>query len=135
MPQPTDPREPRLTADDKKLSDSILEGREREKRFRAESEKRQAELAAQEQHQRDRQARHEAEARRIDDEMRARLFLRVMQTREEAKPQVEVPPVPLSTERQDAELEAEQAAGRRALEKYARRNETAAAARDQEKSR
>jgi hypothetical protein len=107
-----------------KLSDSIIDGRERERRFRAESLQRQAEQAAQEQHQRNRQARHEAEARKIDEETRAALFLRVMQA-QEAKPPAEVPPVPVYTARQDEELAAEQAAGRRALEKYAQRNKPA----------
>jgi len=113
-------------SDETKLSDSILDGREREKRFRAESEQRQAEQAEQEQRQRDRQARHEAEARKIDEETRARLFMRIAQA-QEAKPQAEVPPIPLSTQRQDEELALEQAAGRRALAKYAQRNKPAAA--------
>jgi hypothetical protein len=120
MPQNPDPREQRQATPDP-LSDSIIDGQERGARFRAESKQREAEQAAQEQHQRDRQARHEAEARRVDDEMRARLFLRVMQTREEAKPPVEAPPVPVYTERQDSELALEQEAGRRALAKYAQR--------------
>jgi len=38
--------------------------------------------------------------------------------------------VPVYTARQDEELELEQAAGRRALAKYAQRSEAAAAARD-----
>jgi hypothetical protein len=46
------------------------------------------------------------------------------------QPQVEVPSVPVYTARQDEELELEQAAGRRALAKYAQRSEAAAAARD-----
>jgi hypothetical protein len=119
----------RTLPDENKLSDSIIDGREREKRFRAESEKRQAEQNEQEQRQRDRQARHEAEARKIDEEVRARLFMRVMQT-QEAKPQADVPPVPIYTERQDTELAAEQAQGRRMLEKYAQRNRDAAAVRE-----
>jgi len=119
-------------SDETKLSDSILDGREREKRFRAESEQRQAEQAEQEQRQRDRQARHEAEARKIDEETRARLFMRIAQA-QEAKPQAEVPPIPLTTQRQDEELKAEQEAGRRALARYAQRNKPAAttAAQDQ----
>jgi hypothetical protein len=110
------------------LSDSIVDMRARAGRFHEESKRLEAEQAAQEQHQRDRQARHEAEARRIDEEVRARLFMRVMQT-QEAKPQADVPPVPIYTERQDTELAAEQAQGRRMLEKYAQRNRDAAAAR------
>src|SRR5262245_450646 len=105
--------------------DSILDGREREKRFRAESERLQAEQAAQERHQRDRQARHQEAARRGDEETRAALFLRVMRAQEEAKPLEPPPPVPVYTERQDTELAAEQAAGRRALAKYAQREEKA----------
>jgi hypothetical protein len=108
-------------SDETKLSDSILDGREREKRFRAESLQRQAELAEQEQRQRDRQARHEARAREIDEQTRAQLFMRVMQA-QETKPQADVPPVSYSTERQDRELELEQAAGRRALARHAQRS-------------
>jgi hypothetical protein len=118
-------------SDETKLSDSILDGREREKRFRAESLQRQAEQAAQEQRQRDRQARHEAEARKVDEQTRARLFMRLAQAQEEKQAQVEAPPIALSTARQDAELEAEQAAGRRALARYAQRNKPAAAAQNQ----
>jgi hypothetical protein len=114
----------RADPDSDKLPDSIADGRERERRFRAESLQRQAEQAEQEQRQRDRQARHEAQARRIDEETRAALFMRVMQAREE-KP-AEVPPIPLSTQRQDEELAAEQEAGRRALARYAQRNAPAA---------
>ena len=111
--------------------DSILEGREREKRFRAESERIQAEQAAQEQRQRDRMARHEAQARQEDDATRAKIFARYLQAEEgaRARAQAEVPPVPLTTLRQDKELELEQEAGRRALAKYAQRNQDAAAAR------
>jgi hypothetical protein len=118
--------------DETKLSDSILDGREREKRFREESLQRQAEQAAQEQRQRDRQARHEAEARKVDQETRAQLFMRVMQA-QEAKPQPEVPPIPLSTQRQDEQLAAEQAAGRRALAKYAQRTQDQINAREKAK--
>ena len=94
---------------------------------------RQAEQAEQEQRQRDRQARHEAQARRVDEETRARLFLRIAQAQEEKLAQTEVPPIPLSTQRQDEELALEQAAGRRALARYAQRNKPAAttAAQDQ----
>jgi len=115
-----------------KLPDSIADGRERERRFRAESLQRQAEQAQQEQRQRDRQARHEAEARRIDEETRAALFMRVMQA-QEAKPPADVPPIPLTTARQDAELEAEQAAGRRALARYAQRAQDQINAREKPK--
>jgi hypothetical protein len=107
-----------------KLPDSIADGREREKRFRAESLQRQAEQAEQEQRQRDRQARHEAQARRVDEETRAALFMRVLQA-QQAKPQAETP-VPVYTARQNQELELEQAAGRRALARYAQRNAPAA---------
>ena len=112
-------------SDETKLSDSILDGREREKRFRAESLQRQAEQQQREQLQRDRQARHEAEARRIDEETRAALFMRVMQA-QETKPQADVPPLPVYTTRQNEELQLEQAAGRRALARYAQRNKPAA---------
>ena len=121
-----------LTELGSRLSDSILDGREREKRFRAESLQRQAEQQQREQLQRDRQARHEAEARRIDEETRAALFMRVMQA-QQTKPQPELPPVPLSTARQDAELEAEQAAGRRALARYAQRAQDQINAREKPK--
>jgi len=57
----------------------------------------------------------------------------VARAREEVKPPTEAPPVGLYTERQDTELALEQAAGRRALEKYAKRSETAAAAREKAK--
>ena len=117
-----------------KLSDSILDQRERAKRFAAEAAQRGAEQVAQEQHQRDRQARHQEEARRVDEETRAALFLRVMQAREGAKPSELPPPVPLSTERQDEQLELEQAAGRRMLEKYAKRRDEIAAARDRNRA-
>ena len=119
-------------SDETKLSDSILDGREREKRFRAESEQRQAEQAEQEQRQRDRQARHEAEARKIDEETRARLFMRIAQA-QEAKPQAEVPPMALSTARQDEQLALEQEAGRRALAKYAQRAQEQIDAREKAK--
>jgi hypothetical protein len=119
-------------SDETKLSDSILDGREREKRFRAESLQRQAEQQQREQLQRDRQARHEAEARRIDEETRAALLLRVMRAQEEAKPPADVPPVPVYTARQEGELALEQEAGRRALARYAQRNAPAAARIDAE---
>jgi hypothetical protein len=45
-----------------------------------------------------------------------------------------VPPVPLTTERQDEELAAEQRRGREMLERYAKRNEVAAAARERMKA-
>ena len=120
MPQPADPREQRQATPDS-LSDSILDGQQRAARFRQESEKRQAELAEQERRQRERQAAHERLAREAEEATRAELYLRVARMREEAKPPAEVPPVPVYTARQDEELAAEQAAGRRALEKYARR--------------
>ena len=111
---------------------SIIDGREREQRFRAESERIQAEQAAQERRQRDRMAKHEALARQEDDAIRAKIFARYLRAEEEArvKAQAEAPPVPLTTQRQDAELEAEQRRGREMLAKYAQRNEAAAAARD-----
>jgi hypothetical protein len=114
-------------------ADSIRDGRERERRFRMESEQRQAEQQQREQLQRDRQARHEAEARRIDEETRAALFMRVMQA-QQTKPQPEEPPIALSTQRQDEQLALEQEAGRRALARYAQRNRDAAAAREQIKA-
>jgi hypothetical protein len=58
--------------------------------------------------------------------------MRVMQAQEE-KP-AEVPPIPLTTQRQDEQLAAEQEAGRRALAKYAQRNRDAATAREQIKA-
>ena len=45
-----------------------------------------------------------------------------------------MPPVPLTTERQDEELAAEQRRGREMLERYAKRNEVAAAARERMKA-
>jgi hypothetical protein len=115
----------RADPNSEKLSDSIIDGREREKRFRAESEQRQAAQAAQEQHQRNRQARHEAEARRIDEQVRAQIFMRVMQAQQE-KPKADVPPLSFSTERQDEQLQAEQRRGKEMLERYAQRNKPAA---------
>jgi hypothetical protein len=129
MPQPADPREQRQATPDP-LSDSIVDMRARAGRFHEESKRLEAEQAAQEQHQRDRQARHEAAARKIDEETRAALLLRFMKMQEATKPPAEVPPVPFSTARQDETLEAEQAAGRRALAKYARRSEAVAATED-----
>jgi len=108
-----------------KIPDSITDMQTRGRRFRAESAAREAAQAAQEQHQRNRQMKHQEEARKIDEEMRAHLFMRVMKMREESKPPAEVPPVPVYTQRQDEQLAAEQAAGRRALEKYAKRSEAA----------
>jgi len=136
MPQPADPRAQRQATPDL-LADSIRDGHERTRRFRQESEKRQAELAAQERHQRERQARREALARQEDDATRAKIFARYLQAEEEARAraQAEVPPVPLTTERQDAELLAEQEAGRRALAKYAQRSEAAAAARERTRAK
>jgi len=110
------------TPPEEKLSDSILVQRENARRIREESARIQSEQAEREKLQRDRQARHQEEARRIDEEVRARLYL-LAQTREAAKPQPEVRPVPVYTERQDKELELEQAAGRRTLAKYAQRSE------------
>src|SRR5262245_264944 len=119
MPQPVNPTEPRLTAEDKKLADSILDSRERGRRYQAEAAQRAAEQAAQENLQRLRQARHQAEARRIDEETRAALHLRILRAQEQAKPPaVETPPTPVYTERQTTELELEQAAGRRALARH-----------------
>jgi hypothetical protein len=130
MPQPVDPKQQRQAMPDPP-ADSILDMRARAGRFHAESERIKAEQAAQEQHQRDRQARHEAAARAADEQTRAALLLRVMKMQEEAKPQAEKPPVPaVYTERQDSELAAEQRRGREMLARYAKRNEDAAAARE-----
>jgi|SRR5262249_17429844 len=119
-------------ADEEKLSDSIIEGREREKRFREESARNQAEQAEQENRQRARQERHQALARQEDDATRAKIFARYLQAEEEAKAQAraEVPPVPNYSPRQLEELALEQQAGRRQLERHKRHFETAAAARD-----
>ena len=132
MPQPPNPYAPRSPLGADPLPDSIADGRERERRFRAESEQRQADQAAQEQRQRDRQARHEAEARKIDEHTRAQLFMRVMQT-QQAKPPAEEPPIALSTARQDEQLALEQEAGRRALAKYAQRAQDQIDAREKAK--
>ena len=107
------------------VSDSVTEREARAQRFAAEAAQRAAEQAAQEQHQKDRQARHQAEARRIDEETQAVLQLRIMRAREQGKPQPEPRPVPFTTPRQDEQALAEQEAGRRALEKYAKRSEAA----------
>ena len=64
---------------------SIIDGREREQRFRAESERIQAEQAAQERRQRDRMAKHEALARQEDDAIRAKIFARYLRAEEEAQ--------------------------------------------------
>jgi len=121
MPQPADPREQRQATPDP-LSDSIVDMRARAGRFHEESKRLEAEQAAQEQHQRDRQARHEAAARKIDEETRAALLLRVMKMQEAAKPPAEAPPVVYSTERQDEQLEAEQRRGKEMLERYAKKS-------------
>ena len=123
--------EQRVQERTRQLTETLTRLRERERRFRAESLQRQAEQAQQEQRQRDREARHEAAARRVDEETRASLFMRVLQA-QETKPQPEAP-VPVYTARQNQELELEQAAGRRALARYAQRNKPAAttAAQDQ----
>jgi len=63
---------------------SIIDGRER---FRAESERIQAEQAAQERRQRDRMAKHEALARQEDDAIRAKIFARYLRAEEEAQGQ------------------------------------------------
>ena len=118
-----------LEAAPTQTSDALIERQENLRKMREESARIRAVQEEQERRQRDRQARHQEAARKVDEETRAQLFLRVMQAREQAKPQAEVPPVPVYTERQDTELTAEQAAGRRALEKYARRNSEIAAAR------
>jgi len=109
-----------------KLSDSIIDGQQRARRFREESAKREAEQAEQERHQRDRQARHREQAMLIDAEMQELIGRRILRAQEEAKlqpqPQVKEPPVSLYTERQETELSLEQAAGKRALAKYAKKN-------------
>jgi hypothetical protein len=120
MPQPPNPYAPRSN-DPLPETDSIRDGREREKRFRAESLQREAEREQQEQRQRDRQARHEAQARQVDEQVRAQIFLRLAQA-QQAKPPAEEPPIRLTSQRQDEQLAAEQEAGRRALEKYAKKN-------------
>src|SRR5262249_22869303 len=76
-------------------SDALIERQENLRKMREESARIRAEQAEQEKHQRDRQAMHEREARKVDEEVRAQLFLRVMQAREQAKPAAEVPPVPV----------------------------------------
>jgi|SRR5262249_5382274 len=120
MPQPVDPREQRQAMPDP-LSDSIVDMRARAGRFHEESKRLEAERAEQEQRQRDRQARHEAAARQADEATRAALLLRVMKMQEEARPQAETPPVPVYTERQDEQLEAEQRRGREMLARYAKK--------------
>jgi len=52
-------------------------------------------------------------------------MLRALQMQEQAKPQPERAPVAISTPRQDRELELEQEAGRRALERHKRHFEPA----------
>jgi len=119
------------------VSDSVTEREARAQRFAAEAAQRAADLAAQEQHQKNRQARHQAEARRIDEETRAALQLRILQAQEGSRSQVEPRPVAVNTPRQDAELEAEQSRGRQMLERYAQKREGLAAARErnEEKAR
>jgi hypothetical protein len=119
MPQPADPRRQRQATPDS-FSDSIVDMKARAGRFHEESKRLEAERVEQEQRQRDRQARHEAQARKIDDEMRAHLFMRVMQA-QNPEPPAEVPPVSYSTERQDEQLEAEQRRGKEMLAKYAQK--------------
>jgi len=106
--------------------DSAAALEERAASFRAESERIQAERAAQERWQRERAERHAALARAQDDEIRAALFFRVMQAREQAK-LAEPPPLPPPTPGwRDEQLELEIAAGRRTLAKHAQRSEPAA---------
>jgi hypothetical protein len=108
-------------------SDAQIVREENARRFRAESERLQAERAAQEQYQRDRQAMHEQLARQEDDAIRAKIFARYLQAEEaKARAQAEAPPAPLSPPRPSAELALEQEAGRRALLKH--RGERAASA-------
>ena len=118
MPQPADPRAQRQATPDP-LSDSVLDMQQRGRRFQAEAERIKAEQTEQENHQRRRQERHQEEARRIDDQTRAVLQMRILQAQEGAKPQADVPPVPVYTARQDEELAAEQRRGREMLAKYA----------------
>src|SRR5262249_32108848 len=103
-------------------SDALIERQENLRKMREESARLKAEQDERENHQRRRQARHEARARQEDDATRAKIFARYLQAQEQAKPAEPPPPVPLNTQRQDEQFEAEQAAGRRALAKYAQRN-------------
>jgi|SRR5215475_2781566 len=123
---------------------SIISAEERARRIREESKQREAEQDEQERRQRDRQIAHGREGLRIEEEniaamtalitdkdTRETIYARIMKMREDIKPQPEVPPVPMYTARQRAELEAEQAAGRRALERHAENTRIAQASRAQ----
>jgi len=102
--------------------DSVADLRERAKRFAAEAAQREADRIAQEEFQKNRQRAHEMEAKRLEDETRAALLLRVMraeQEREErAKLQAEASLGPPSPSYRNEQLELEQEAGRRALAKH-----------------
>src|SRR5215472_8028918 len=124
------------------LPTSITSAQERAAKIREESKQREAEQAEQERRQRDRQIAHGREALKIEEEniatmtalitdkdTRETIYARIMKMREEAKPKPEVHPVPIYTERQREELELEQAAGRRALERQWKATELAQAAR------
>jgi len=109
-----------LEAAPPEVSDALIVMRENARKIREESERIQAERAAQEKVQRDRQAMHEELARRESDAIRAKIFMRVWEAEEAAKAraQAEVPVGPPSLPFRNEQLEAEQAAGRRALARH-----------------
>src|SRR5262245_30898088 len=118
-----DPQEQRRRAVESappQTSDAEVVRRENARHFREESERLQAERNKQEQFQRDRQAMHEELARRESDAIRAKIFMRVWEAEEAAKAraQAEVPVGPPSPPFRNEQLEAEQAAGRRALARH-----------------
>src|SRR5262249_24695492 len=115
-------------------SDALIERQQNLRKMREESTRLKAEQDERENHQKRRQARHEALARQEDDAIRAKIFARYLRAEEEARAQTqaEVRPDAVTTPRQDEELAAEQAGGRARLEKYARRNQDAAASRERE---
>jgi len=125
MPQEKyDPQEQRrraVEAAPPQTSDSQNALLENARRFQEESARLKAEQDAREQHQRDRQRAHEELARREDDAVRAKIFMRYLQAEEQAaraKAQAEVPPAPPSPAYRNEQLEAELEAGRRALAKH-----------------
>jgi len=121
---------------------SIVSAEERARKIREESARIEAEQAEQERRQRDRQIAHGREALKLEEEhiatmtalitdkdTRETIHARILRMREEAKAVPEQHPVPIYTERQRRELEEEQAAGRRTLEKHAEQTRIAQAAR------
>jgi len=121
---PEDPQERRrreIEAAPPETSDALIVMQENARKIREESARLKAERDKQEQFQRDRQAAHERAARQVDEEVRAQIFLRVMQTqqaREQEKLQAEASLGPPNPQFRNTQLELEQEAGRRTLARH-----------------